>query len=177
MSRLMRLLALPSRRKRVLAHAAVALLHSAWQVRRWPFPRIAAALGPVAAVVDTDTDTGTGTDVDSSKTAPAQALQVPPAVRDVQWAIGAWSRRWPWRPTCLMQALAARRLLLQQGLPCELYFGVRGHQAPAAGGGAAIAAHAWLRCGAHVVTGAAEARQHRPIAVYRAQGAGDSNGA
>jgi hypothetical protein len=75
-----------------------------------------------------------------------------------------------------MQALAARKLLLERGLPCDLYFGVRSSQPqpPRASEGPAIGAHAWLCCGLHVVTGASEARQHRPIAVYRSPGTGHS---
>ncbi len=72
-----------------------------------------------------------------------------------------------------MQALAARQLLIAQGLPSDLYFGVRGSQERAAGSDEtpAIGAHAWLCCGKHLVTGASEAQQHRPIALYRSPGA------
>lgn len=162
MNRVRRLLQLPGRQRRLLARAALELLRSAWRVRRWTFARVAATLGPAAAVSEADA------------AAAGSERGLPPAVRDVQWAIGAWTRAWPWPPTCLMQALAARTLLVEQGLPCDLYFGVRG-STETVSGGVAIGAHAWLRCGAHVVTGASEARQHRPIAVYRAQGATGGN--
>lgn len=158
MNRLRRLLALPRSRQALLFKCASALLLAAWQVRKWPFSRLAASLGtptPPPAV-------------------PRQPALVPADPRtgearaaDVRWAVGAWARVWPWQPTCLMQAVAARRLLVERGVPCDLFFGVRGQRPGEATSAPEIGAHAWLRCGDMIVTGEAEAARFQPIAVYR----------
>jgi Transglutaminase-like superfamily len=68
-------------------------------------------------------------------------------LRRIAWAIGAISRRAPWRCLCLEQALAAKMMLRVRRLPNTLYLGV----APNLGGRAE--AHAWLRSGVFYVTG------------------------
>ncbi|MBI3890981.1 MAG: lasso peptide biosynthesis B2 protein [Candidatus Wallbacteria bacterium] len=72
------------------------------------------------------------------------------AARRLGWAIEAASRRTPWESTCLIQALAAQRMLRTRGIGSTLYLGVRKGEAPGAG---SLAAHAWLRCGSLVLTG------------------------
>lgn len=62
-------------------------------------------------------------------------------------AVEAMSRHAPWQSRCLAQAIAARLMLKQRGIPHTLYVGV------AKDGGHALAAHAWLRCGPAIVTG------------------------
>lgn len=157
LARLVRLLALSRDRRRLLWACGWAVLRAGWQVRMWPFARVAAGLGPALPV----------TAALREQAATARALGHALA-RDVRWAIGAWSRALPRRPTCLMQALAARQVLAARGIPCDLYFGV---QAAAVAAEAprrpTIGAHAWLRCGEFVVTGEAEAAAFQPIAVYR----------
>jgi hypothetical protein len=157
MSRLSRLLALPRGRRELLWACGWALLCAAWHVRMRPFGRVAAGLGaplPASAALNAQC---------APADTPGQAL-----ARDVRWAVAVWSRALPRRPTCLMQALAARRVLAARGVTCDLYFGV---QAAAASSDApnrpTIAAHAWLRCGDFVVTGEAEAAAFQPIALYR----------
>lgn len=155
---LLRLFTLPAPRRRLLVRAGLGLMAAAWQVRRWPFARIASGLGPAQAVAPSGADT---------EAEPLSAAQCRQAL-DAAWAIDQWTRRWPWPPTCLMQALAARRLLLQAGVPCRLYFGVRGGMSSGAAPVSGVGAHAWLCCGSLIVTGAGEASQHRAIALYRA---------
>lgn len=58
--------------------------------------------------------------------------------------------RTPWASTCLVQALAGAALLRGHRLPGTLYLGAA-RQGGAAG---AFAAHAWLRCGPAILTGA-----------------------
>lgn len=57
-------------------------------------------------------------------------------------------RRLRWKDSCLIRALAAKRILNSMGEKCTLYMGVSKKD------GAAMSAHAWLRCGGLVVTGA-----------------------
>lgn len=59
------------------------------------------------------------------------------------------SRYLPWRCRCLEQAIAGLILLRLHGLSGTIYFGVRKCT------GKQMQAHAWLRCGNHLITGAA----------------------
>jgi hypothetical protein len=65
----------------------------------------------------------------------------------IGWAVRVASRRVPWPSRCLAQALAARAMLQRRGVPTTLTLGV----AKDDDGG--FEAHAWLRCGAQIVTG------------------------
>jgi len=71
----------------------------------------------------------------------------------IDWAIQAISRRVPGTSQCLVQALAAMSMLKCRNLSGTLYFGVAkdetGH----------VIAHAWVRCGTQVLTGA-HGRRH-----------------
>jgi len=164
-NRLARFLALPRHRQALLLSSGWALLQAAWRVRRWPFSRLAAGLGSVTSPAAPQATTN----------APLHGAPTPAAAgttdgqaqaEAVRWAVAAWSRAWPWPPTCLMQAVAARELLVERGLPCELYFGVRTGVAGQPASAPEIGAHAWLCCGSLTVTGAAEAARFQPIAVY-----------
>ena len=68
-------------------------------------------------------------------------------LRRIAWAIGAASRRAPWRCKCLEQAVAAKMMLRRRGLVSTLYLGVARESS------ASIQAHAWVRCGSYYVTG------------------------
>jgi Transglutaminase-like superfamily len=156
-SLLRRFWARPLQRQVLLLAGALALLVATWKVRRWPFPRLAESLGtaspphPLAG--------------SASLADPCLANELKQAL-EVSWAIAAWSRVWPCPPTCLMQAVAAREMLVSRGLPCQIYFGVRSQLAGPNPSGQSIGAHAWLRCAGTVVTGSAEAANFQPIAMY-----------
>ena len=79
--------------------------------------------------------------------------------KDTEWMIAAICRRLPMKPTCLMQAAAAKSLLARRGVPATLYIGV----APVTDKRRRINAHAWLQCGRRIVTGKAEAQNFRPM--------------
>jgi hypothetical protein len=66
----------------------------------------------------------------------------------LSWAIGAAAARVPWRSDCLLQAMAADRWLRRCGMQPEFFVGV------AKDPGGQLEAHAWLRCGGAMVTGA-----------------------
>jgi hypothetical protein len=80
----------------------------------------------------------------------------------VGWAVRAAAGHTPWESTCLVQALAAVVLLQRQRIDGTLYLGV------ARDGGApeGMTAHAWLRCGELVLTGAAEQARYTPVASF-----------
>jgi len=84
--------------------------------------------------------------VESPQTVEPQAAA---AAALVGWAVSALGPRVPWDGRCLAQALAAAAMLRRRGVEGTVTFGVREEQA------SQFTAHAWLRVGSHVVTGAA----------------------
>ena len=103
-----------------------------------PFRRIAAWVGLVP---------GEGRD--------GLASDRPAAAGRIGWAVRVAAARTPWTSACLAQALAGTILLRRRGLPATLYLGV----AQDAGVPEGMSAHAWLRCGDAILTGAAR-REH-----------------
>lgn len=83
-----------------------------------------------------------------------------PVIREVQYAVSGISRHTPWQSRCLVQALAAKRLLKLYHLPCTLYMGVKKDEQ------GKMLAHAWLRCGDCLVTGGAGHRLYTVTAIY-----------
>ena len=77
-------------------------------------------------------------------TAPEQKEITERISRVVQTA----SRHMPWECKCLTQAIACKSMLKRRGLRTTLYLGV------AKGGEENLKAHAWLRTGDLIVTGA-----------------------
>jgi hypothetical protein len=76
-------------------------------------------------------------------------------------AIARAARHVPFRAVCLQQAFAALLMLRRRGLAATVHFGL-------AREGGALSAHAWCRCGATPVTGAAEAPGFVPVAAFAA---------
>lgn len=71
-----------------------------------------------------------------------------------------WSTVLPWKCTCLVQALAAYRVLRRRGCrPC-LYLGLR--KSPSD-----LEAHAWLVYGSRFITGRAQAETFAPVALFK----------
>ena len=60
----------------------------------------------------------------------------------------AMFRRIKWKDSCLIRALTAKRILNSMGEKCTLYMGVSQKECQG------MTAHAWLRCGKCIVTGA-----------------------
>lgn len=83
------------------------------------------------------------------------------AVR-VGWAVRAAAARAPWVSTCLAQGLAAMAMLRRRGIDATLYLAVAQGVRPAQ----TFAAHAWLRCGAAVLTGADERHRFTVISTF-----------
>lgn len=82
----------------------------------------------------------------------------------VGWAVRAASRFTPWQSTCLVQVLAAQRMLEERLLPGAFYIGT----APGAGESAGIDldAHAWLKCGERIITGEKGHERYAVISVF-----------
>ncbi len=77
-----------------------------------------------------------------------------PPAETIAWAVAAAGRYVP-RATCLVLALAARRLCARAGHSTVLHVGV----SRAAG----FAAHAWLDCDGRVLVGGEEAREYAKL--------------
>ncbi|HVU32164.1 MAG TPA: lasso peptide biosynthesis B2 protein [Opitutaceae bacterium] len=75
---------------------------------------------------------------------------------DVAWAIGAATRHAPLRFVCLPQALAAKWMLRRRGIANTLYLGIAAGRETES----AMTAHAWLRSGDKIITGAREMGGH-----------------
>ena len=88
--------------------------------------------------------------------APEQALQA----RRVAWAVNRASRYTPWKSNCFPQAIAAKILLRQRGIPSTLYLGA------AFKARSELEAHAWLRCGPIYVTGGQGQRHFGVLGIY-----------
>ena len=86
-------------------------------------------------------------------TSHASAAVVPADVREtadrVGWAVRTAARYAPFEAACLVQATAAKRMLARRGIETTLYLGVCRDESRAF-----TRAHAWLRCGDRILTGA-----------------------
>lgn len=79
---------------------------------------------------------------------PGTDMTVDPAA--IGWAIQAAAVRTPWESACLVQALTGMIMLSHRGIGATLYLGVAKEESNPE----SMAAHAWLRCGDTVLTGA-----------------------
>lgn len=91
---------------------------------------------------------------------------VPPAdaavAADVGWVVERLADHTPWESACLPQAMAAQNMLKRRGIGSTLYLGLNKPGRHRAG----HEAHAWLRCGAAVLTGASEMGDFQSVACY-----------
>ena len=140
-------LRLDRQRQRLFLEAWRALGSARLALRSTPFKQLVAELtrrsGPVEA--------------------PAVGPEALADAKRIGWAVRAASGYTPWRSSCLVQVLAAQRMLQQRLLPGAIYIGAsleegQGEGArPAASSG--LDAHAWLKCGEAFITG--ESGHHR----------------
>jgi hypothetical protein len=126
--RLIQFARLPSADRVLLVEATVALSAAGLRLSVTSFARIASGLGR---------------HMDESADA-VDAAALKQAAR-VRWAVETVARHLPWKPVCLPQALAAKRMLQRRGIASTLYLGVD----PAK----QLDAHAWVRVGRMIVTG------------------------
>lgn len=68
----------------------------------------------------------------------------------------------PWESVCLPQAVAAKWMLKRRRIPCTVYLGVmKDDNKPDK-----LAAHAWIRCGQAILTGAKGHRQYTVVSTF-----------
>jgi hypothetical protein len=134
------------RQRLILACALVALAIMRLVVGILPFRLIVAAIGLRPGRSPQETDPASE----------ARAVLIGRAVRSA-------AAHAPWDSTCLVQALAAASLLRFSGIGATLYLGVAKDDGAASEG---LTAHAWLRCGGHVLTGEAERDRFAELASF-----------
>ena len=86
--------------------------------------------------------------------------------RDIGWAVRTASAYTPWKSACLVQVLAAQRLLAGAGIGGVFYLGAGNDGEEGQGD---FMAHAWLCCGGEFITGEAGAEQYTALTAYRWQ--------
>lgn len=75
-------------------------------------------------------------------------------------ALKVMGRSLPWESTCLVKAAAGKRMLSCRSIPATLYLGVARDDVNA------VAAHAWLRSGDVILTGAEERDRYTVICTF-----------
>jgi hypothetical protein len=91
---------------------------------------------------------------------PAHALPHATVPAYISWAVRTASRYTPWESKCLAQAMAAKMMLKRRRFPSTLYLGLLKE------GEKGLSAHAWLRCGDRILTGAPVHRQFTVVAAF-----------
>ncbi|MEM7698433.1 MAG: lasso peptide biosynthesis B2 protein [Verrucomicrobiota bacterium] len=136
---LQRFFAVDAARKRLVLEALVILTWARVVVWIVPFRQVAKMLS-------------------SSKA--SEPIGSPAEANNIGWAIRVVSNRVPGFH-CLVQGLAATRMLHRRGLPASTHFGVRKDPETAA-----IGAHAWVICDGEVITGERNRSNFEPIATF-----------
>lgn len=133
---------MPAAKRRLLLEALLCL---GWArvLKAMPFARIAPSLGvPMRET--------------PQMLAPAEERRV----REISQAVRTVSRHTPWQSRCLVQAIAAQRMLARRRIACTLYLGTaRDRQGR-------MVAHAWTRSGECYVTGAEERKWFTTVAIF-----------
>lgn len=132
--------------RRLLAEAALCLALARLSVLSIPFRHLSRRLGTRGR---------------ESSTA-AHAVPTVRILRDVVWSLQATSRRLPWRCACLEQGIAGKMMLRRRSIASTLYLGV----AREGEAGSHATAHAWLRSGHFVITGAAGRERYTVVATF-----------
>ena len=86
------------------------------------------------------------------------------AARRIGWAVQAAARYTPWRSACLVQVLAAQKMLQKRGIPGAFFLGAAAKENPEQHPG--LEAHAWLRCSNEFITGETGHRRYTVISCF-----------
>jgi hypothetical protein len=147
MSRLRKFLALPRADRGCLVEAGLWLGIAQLAILVLPFRWVAPRLGRQMA------------------RSPEEAGAVSAELLDrISWAVATASCHLPWDCLCLAQAMAGKAMLKRRGVPSTLYLGL------VKDNGAQLQAHAWLRCGARILTGQRGMAEFTVIATFAEEG-------
>lgn len=152
-------LRLDRQRQRLFLEAWGALGSARLALRSTPFKQLVAELtlhrGPVEA--------------------PAVGPEALAEAKRIGWAVRAASGYTPWRSSCLVQVLAAQRMLQQRLLPGAIYIGTSYigaslEEGPGEGAdpatNAGLDAHAWLKCGEAIITGESGHQRYAVVTTF-----------
>ena len=128
---------------RLLVEAGTLLVVARLAVWFVPFRRLASHLGD-------EMDESPSVDTEEQR---AAALPI-------SWAVRTLGRRLPWMSQCLVQAVAVTWMLQRRRIPSTLYFGL------AKDDDGKLKAHAWVRCGAKILTGAKGHHDFNVVATF-----------
>jgi hypothetical protein len=84
-------------------------------------------------------------------------------VKQIGWAVGVMSRHTWWDSKCLAQAIAAQWMLRRRAVPGTLYLGM------SKDGAQDLIAHAWVRSGHVILTGASRQRWFTVVSTFAAE--------
>jgi hypothetical protein len=84
-------------------------------------------------------------------TQPPQAPAAIKMARSIGWAVTLAANHTPWESTCLVQVLAAQRMLQKRGIAGVFYIGATTARSQDETPG--LLAHAWLKCSDEFITG------------------------
>ena len=146
--RIRKFLALDWQHKKLFLQAYLVLGKVRYSLLRRPFKKLVAELNVSrGAVVQTPLE----------PSARAAALAV-------GWAVRTAANFTPWESTCLVQVLAAQRLLQKRDIAGVFYLGATntgaGDEAPG------FRAHAWLKCNGEFITGEPGHRNYTVISSF-----------
>lgn len=85
----------------------------------------------------------------------------------VTWAVQKISDRTPWQSKCLVKALTAQLMLARRKISSTLYLGVAKDE------NNRLLAHAWLRSGKMIITGARECAAFKEVGRFANYAGGD----
>jgi hypothetical protein len=138
----------------LLIEAAIVLGIARASTRLLPFHRTAALFGLQLRRSETAA---------AARPSPVGAAPgLPVEAKRPAWAVSAVAARVPVAGTCLTQALAGSAILGRRGIATTVHLGVAIDPRDAE----RLTAHAWLRCGDAIVTGAAGSDRFTPLAAF-----------
>ena len=90
----------------------------------------------------------------------AGSREVATQAGNIGWAVRAAAAYVPWKSSCLVQVIAAQKMLRSRGIGGVVYLGA------ARGEGEEFRAHAWLKCGDAFITGEAGHEDYRVLSTF-----------
>lgn len=146
--RIRKFLALDWQHKKLFLQAYLVLGKVRYSLLRRPFKKLVAEL-------DVSRDAVVQAPLEPSARATALA---------VGWAVRTAANFTPWESTCLVQVLAAQRLLQKRGIAGVFYLGATNNVARDEAPG--FLAHAWLKCNGEFITGESGHRNYTVISSF-----------
>lgn len=148
MTSLKKFLALSGQQRLLLLRSFAALAMASYRLSRRPFKQLTAGLELHR---------------NSFELTPLEPGQQDLA-RTIGWAIRTAARYAPWQCTCLVQVLAAQRMLQARGIGGEFLIGAAREEEQGEPG---FQAHAWLTCGDTFITGEAGHERFTVVSRFR----------